>query len=142
MDAPKKTLRRARKLRSEMSLPEVILWQALRRHGLDGWLFRRQHPKGRYVLDFYCDRLRLAVEVDGAHHFAGDRPQRDARRDAWFRLCGIETVRIPATDVLQNMDGVHRMLQVRTAARYAELKNSAPIGAAMRPKPNRWTEGL
>lgn len=142
MDTPKKTLRRARKLRSEMSLPEVILWQALRRHGLDVWLFRRQHPKGRYVLDFYCDQLKLAVEVDGSDHHIGDKPQQDARRDAWFRLCGIETLRIQAADVLRNMDGVHRMLQARAAARYAELKASPTTASALGSKPDRWIGGI
>ena len=54
----------ARRLRKEMSLPEVLLWQDLRKRP-DGAKFRRQHPAGMYVLDFYCSDARLAIEVDG-----------------------------------------------------------------------------
>jgi very-short-patch-repair endonuclease len=100
MDGPKRTKDFARRLRREMSLPEVILWQNLRGGRLDGLRFRRQHPMGAYVLDFYCDAARLAVEVDGAHHTLGDNPCRDLERDTWFAARGILTLRIPAIDVL------------------------------------------
>jgi hypothetical protein len=68
MRAPTLTFKQARKLRRDMSLPEVILWEHLRRGGLSGMHFRRQHPAGPYVLDFYCAASRLAIEVDGAAH--------------------------------------------------------------------------
>src|SRR3546814_8709223 len=61
---PRDTLKRARKLRSEMSLPERMLWRLLRGRP-DGFKFRRQHPAGIYILDFYCPAVRLAIEVDG-----------------------------------------------------------------------------
>ena len=64
MDAPGRTVRRGKQLRRRMTLPEVIVWYALRERKMGGWKFRRQHPKGRYVLDFYCDELKLAVEVE------------------------------------------------------------------------------
>ena len=127
MDAPGRTVRRGKQLRRRMTLPEVIVWYALRERKMGGWKFRRQHPKGRYVLDFYCDELKLAVEVDGDIHGFGDQPRRDGRRDTWLRLCGIEVLRIPARDVLYDMDGVHLLLQDRTVARAAQLK-SLPVG--------------
>lgn len=65
MDAPRETITRARDLRRKLTLPEVILWTALRGRHLDGRRFRRQHPFGAYILDFYCDEARLAVEIDG-----------------------------------------------------------------------------
>jgi very-short-patch-repair endonuclease len=105
MDGPKQTKDFARKLRREMSLPEVILWQNIRGRQLEGLLFRRQHPMGAYVLDFYCDAAKLAVEVDGAHHTLGDNPARDAERDALFAERGIETLRIPAAYVLADPSG-------------------------------------
>ncbi len=92
---------RARKLRDEMSLPEVLLWQVLRGEP-DGVKFRRQHPLGPYVLDFYCASAKLCVEIDGISHDMGDRPERDARRIAWLASQGIETVRIPASEVLRS----------------------------------------
>lgn len=57
----------ARRLRHEMTPPEIALWLALRGNG-DGIRFRRQHPAGRYILDFYCAPARLAVEVNGEAH--------------------------------------------------------------------------
>jgi very-short-patch-repair endonuclease len=100
---------RAREFRRSMSLPEGLLWQELRKRP-GGFKFRRQHPIGPYVLDFYCPAARLAIEVDGASHDMGDNPQRDAQRDAWLREQGLRIARFTARDVLHNMDGVIRMI--------------------------------
>ena len=89
----------ARRLRRTLSLPEGLLWRELRRKP-QGVKFRRQHPLGPYVLDFYCAAAKLAVEVDGIAHDMGDRPERDEARDAFARSQGIEVTRIPASDVL------------------------------------------
>ncbi|MGW8201783.1 endonuclease domain-containing protein [Sphingomonas bisphenolicum] len=88
-----------------MSLPEVLLWQELRKRPA-GSRFRRQHPAGVYVLDFFCPRFRLAIEVDGEVHGRGDRPERDAVRDHWLVGEGIKIVRIPAADVLRDLEAV------------------------------------
>ena len=102
MPRPKqqRNVSRARKLRAAMSLPEVLLWRELRRQS--EVRFRRQHPIGHYVLDFYCACAKVCVEIDGIAHEMGDRPQRDATRDAWLEERGIEVVRIPASDVLKS----------------------------------------
>jgi very-short-patch-repair endonuclease len=105
LSAPDATVRMARKLRKEMSLPEILLWQRLKLHP-GGYLFRKQHPVGPYALDFACIRARLAIEVDGESHERADRPERDAARDAWVLRQGFQTLRIPATEVLKNMEGV------------------------------------
>jgi very-short-patch-repair endonuclease len=76
--------RNARKLRRKMTLPEVILWHWLRQRP-DGLKFRRQHPTGPYVLDFFYSDARLAIEVDGEAHSRGNRPERDIGRDQWTR---------------------------------------------------------
>jgi hypothetical protein len=55
MEAPPKTVERAKELRRKLTLPEVILWRELRGRKLDGARFRRQHPIGPFILDFYCD---------------------------------------------------------------------------------------
>jgi very-short-patch-repair endonuclease len=95
----------ARKLRRTMTLPEVILWQQLRRRP-GGFRFRRQFPSLGYVLDFACLERRVAVEVDGEVHSMGDVPERDAIRDARLAQAGFETLRIAARDVLDNLEGV------------------------------------
>jgi very-short-patch-repair endonuclease len=103
MDAPRPTRKRAKELRGSMSLPEVLLWRELRRQNMDGLRFRRQHPLGPYVLDFYCDEVKLAVEVDGEWHSFGPQPARDRARDAWLAANGVRTLRLSARYVLKQM---------------------------------------
>ncbi len=110
MQAPRQTVENARHLRREMTPPEARLWVALKRRAQADLRFRRQHPIGPYVLDFYCAGARLAVEVDGESHGFGDRPERDNRREAWLAEQGIRTLRIPAIEVRDNLDGVVTMI--------------------------------
>ncbi|MGA0598723.1 endonuclease domain-containing protein [Enterovirga sp. CN4-39] len=105
MDAPRATIARAKKLRRALTPPEARLWVALRPRPGD-LKFRRQHPIGPFVLDFYCAARRLAIEVDGAAHDFGDNPARDIRRDAWLAGCGIRVLRIAAEEVRVNLEGV------------------------------------
>lgn len=106
MEAPKRTVARARKLRKSMTPPEARLWLALRGQAQGGLRFRRQHPIGPFVLDFYCHSAKLAVEVDSELHALGDHPRRDERRDAWMEGRGILTLRIPAREVRDNIERV------------------------------------
>ncbi|MES2058981.1 MAG: endonuclease domain-containing protein [Pseudomonadota bacterium] len=93
----------ARKLRKEMSLPEVLLWQRLRGKKA-GLKFRRQHPVGPYVIDFYCRESALAIEIDGEAHNRGDRPQRDERRDAFLKENGLKVLHVAAARILKDPD--------------------------------------
>ncbi len=95
----------ARKLRRSLSPPEVMLWTALRARP-SGLKFRRQHPYGRYTLDFFCVAAALCVEVDGDAHDMGSNPDRDATRDEWLWQHGIETMRVNAGEVFRNLEGV------------------------------------
>lgn len=83
---------------------EVILWQVLRAHRLGGWKWRRQVPKGRYIVDFVCDQGGLAVEVDGGQHDA--QRAYDERRTAYLEGCGLRVLRFWNADVLTNRAGV------------------------------------
>ncbi|MBP7702008.1 MAG: endonuclease domain-containing protein [Phenylobacterium sp.] len=104
MQAPERTRRLALGLHKVMTLPEVLLWKAIKSRRLNGLHFRKQHPIGPYVLDFYCDSARLCVEVDGYSHGTGARPERDERRDDWLDAQGIRTLRISAELVLEDVD--------------------------------------
>jgi very-short-patch-repair endonuclease len=88
-----------------------------RRCRLEGWRFRRQHPIGPYVLDFYCDAVRLAVEVDGEIHAFGSQPARDAARDAWLLRRGVETLRLPARLIFTDLDTALRMIDFHARRR-------------------------
>ena len=88
-----------------MSLPEVLLWNVLRTRP-DGLRFRKQCPIYGYVADFACLSRRLLIEIDGENHGYGDRPWRDAARDRTLATAGYETLRIPAIEVLNDIEGV------------------------------------
>jgi len=109
---------RARKLRREISLPEVLLWQQLklRPHGLK---FRKQHPVEPYIADFYCPEKRLVIEVDGVAHDMGGNPARDERRNAFFAERNLEVLRIAAKDILKDVTAA-----AQTIADYAEAKST------------------
>jgi very-short-patch-repair endonuclease len=94
------TFKRARSLRRQMTLPEVLLRQALRGEGLGRMRFRRQHPLGPYILDFYCSTASLAIEVDGMEHTLADRSWRDEKRDHWLNEQGVRVLRFAAADAL------------------------------------------
>ena len=109
------TKAKAKKLRREMTLPEVLLWQRLRQRP-NGLKFRRQHDALKFVLDFYCHSARVIVEVDGISRDMGDRPQRDARRDAIFQSKGLRVIRIPANQVLADPDAAAESIVLQCRA--------------------------
>ena len=122
MSATDKAYKIARRFRRELSLPEKLLWVRLRGAEVR---FRRQHPIGHYVLDFYCPAAKLAIEVDGEAHDFGDRPQRDDRRTAWLSSKGIEVLRVPAKDVLADPDALGDALIRLCVAKAKPLHHSA-----------------
>ena len=99
----------ARKLRRQMSPPEVLLWDRLRGSKL-GFKVRRQHPIGPYVADFFVRDAGLVIEIDGGAHDFGDRPSRDAARNRFMDERSYRVIRILASDVMQNLDGVLRFI--------------------------------
>ena len=92
-----------------MSPPEARLWRILRGRP-NGLQFRRQHPLGPYVFDFFCRSAGLAIEVDGQAHDFGDRPGRDIARDQWALAQGVATLRIPASHVKSDLEAVVVMI--------------------------------
>ncbi|WP_294323829.1 endonuclease domain-containing protein [uncultured Sphingomonas sp.] len=108
-----------------MSLPEVLLWQRLRLEPC-GLKFRRQHPILNYVLDFYCARARLAVEIDGEAHDRGTRPARDAERDAVLAAHGLTILRVPARDVLADPGVVAEAIAETALPLHPRLRRRSP----------------
>lgn len=94
----------AKHLRRNLTKPELWLWLRLRAHRSEGLNFRSQHPIGPYILDFYCARARLCVEVDGEVHTRALQRKHDTIRDAWLIEQGIHVYRINAVDLLADPD--------------------------------------
>jgi len=96
----------ARALRKRMTPHEVRLWSRLKTWRAEGFVFRRQVPLGRYIVDFACFTPKLVIELDGGQHSLGAHRARDAVRDAWLESEGFHVLRIWNMDVHKNMDGV------------------------------------
>ncbi len=96
----------ARALRGDPTVAEEHLWRYLRKRGLHGYRFRRQHTVGPFILDFYCHEARLAIEVDGEYHLAEGQRKRDRERDDDLAATGITTLRFTNEDVLGDTDRV------------------------------------
>jgi very-short-patch-repair endonuclease len=104
---PTRETDRARYLRKNMTLTEWRLWLKLRGRQLDGWKFRRQHPIGEYIVDFYCPAARLVVELDGSSHDDGTAFDYGQRRQAWLESQGYRVLRFRADYPEQNyLEGV------------------------------------
>jgi very-short-patch-repair endonuclease len=103
---------KARRLRHAPTDAEQALWKVLRRKALYGASFRRQHPVGPYVLDFYCPAAHLAVEIDGGQHALAEVQAHDRRRDAWLAAKNIRMLRFWNNEVLSNPEGVLQAIAV------------------------------
>ncbi|MDH3975137.1 MAG: endonuclease domain-containing protein [Deltaproteobacteria bacterium] len=98
-------------LRRNQSLAERILWQKLRNKQFRGLKFFRQYSVGSYILDFYCPRLKLAIELDGGHHSEKEIMEYDEARTDYLKTREIKTIRFWNNDVLQNIEGVFDALE-------------------------------
>ncbi len=127
----------ARRLRKAMTKPEVWLWLRLRTRTSDGLVFRNQHPLGPYVLDFYCPRAKLCVEVDGEAHSQDVQITKDEVRDAWLAEQGIAVHRIPAAELLVNTDEAADVIFGLARERMNSFKRAkeAPPTASRSPLP-------
>jgi len=96
----------ARRLRRDQTLEEKQLWRALRAGRFAGFKFRPQHPDGKYVLDFYCPRARLSVELDGFGHGNPGQREQDVAREQWLAQEGIEELRFWNRQWRRNPAGV------------------------------------
>ena len=96
----------ARELRKNQTDAENLLWSKLRAHQLEGYKFKRQIPFGDYILDFYCRKARLAVEVDGGQHAEQGVSSSDETRTKFLNEKGIKVLRFWNHEVLQSLDEV------------------------------------
>lgn len=103
----------ARDQRRQPTEAEDILWEALRDRRLNGVKFRRQHPFGRYVLDFFCVKHQLAIEIDGEIHRKKNQIEHDIERTAFLEEIGVQLIRFRNEEV-KNLLGqvIKRILEI------------------------------
>lgn len=95
-----------RELRQSATKAEKILWEYLRNRNLDGLKFRRQHPIGKFIADFYCHEMKLVVELDGAVHDGKMNVQYDEARTLELKGSGIKVIRFRNSEVENNISFV------------------------------------
>lgn len=96
----------SQRLRREMTDAEKMLWRKIRRKQLKGYQFFRQKPIGGYIVDFYCPKARLVIEVDGGQHYEGDNKVRDKKREAELKAIGFKVIRYTNLDIIKNLNNV------------------------------------
>lgn len=116
---------RARNLRHDLTRAERKLWYALRRNQMNGFGFRRQHPVGSFVLDFYCPAARLAIELDGGQHNE-DTKRYDEKRSQWLATKGIKVLRFWNNEVLSNLEGVLSVIASVLATHTTPSRTASP----------------
>jgi very-short-patch-repair endonuclease len=123
----------ARKLRTEQTDAEKLMWFLLRGRRLGGWKFRRQYPLEPYFLDFFCFEKTLAVELDGGQHNGPVGKEKDEKCTAFIEANGIRVLRFWNHEVLQD---TYAVLQV-----IWDVLQEAPSAAPSPPAPLPGGEG-
>lgn len=98
-------------LRSSMTEAELILWDRLSDNKLAGFKFRRQHPISQYVVDFYCHKAMLVIEVDGRDHNQTEKKNNDEVRDIEMKELGLKVLRIKNEEVIDDIDNVLKRIE-------------------------------
>ncbi len=102
----------AAKLRASMTETELILWEYLRTKPM-GFKFRRQHPISGYVLDFYCHKLRLSIEIDGGYHLKKEQRENDKERTNYLKSIDISELRYTNAQVLNEYETVIKTINAK-----------------------------
>lgn len=92
-------------LRNNSTFSEKLLWKEIRNNQL-GVKFRRQFGINKYIVDFYCPKLKLVIEIDGATHETKEELENDNIRQKFLEELGIKVKRYTNTDILNNLEGV------------------------------------
>jgi very-short-patch-repair endonuclease len=104
-----------------MTKCEQILWfKVLKSKQLGGYKFTKQKQIFSYIVDFYCSKLTLVLEIDGESH--SNQIEYDKQRDSFLKNCGLRVVRIGNDDVLNNLEGIYTMLLCEVAKIEKQLR--------------------
>lgn len=109
--ASQEIIRRARILRKKMTFAESLLWEQLRKKQLNGVRFRRQHPVSRFIVDFYCYKASLVIEIDGGVHQEKDQSERDENRTYELEKLGLIVIRFSNKEVISHLSKVLAIIE-------------------------------
>ena len=134
MAIPPDILRNARDLRSTMTDAENLLWLLLRDRRFCGFKFRRQHPVSRYILDFYCHKAKLAIELDGGGHASDEQMAYDAERTKELQGTAIKVLRFWNSDVLKDVELVLESIYATLMPSPGAMRHPLPDGEGRKPE--------
>ena len=100
----------AKKLRKDSTLAEILLWNELRARKMKGYQFMRQKPIGNYIVDFFCSKLKLVIEIDGASH--SDKLKKDRIRQERLGALGLKVLRFQDITVKKDIRSVLRAIEL------------------------------
>lgn len=110
-NAPDKIFEFAKELRHSQTSAEEFLWQILRNRRIEEMKFRRQHPLGNFVVDFYCHEAKLVIELDGSIHEIPDVKLYDKERQAAIEQLGLTVLRFTNDEIFSDIDNViHKII--------------------------------
>ncbi len=89
-----------------MTDAENLLWSRIRRKQLKGYQFYRQRIIGDYIVDFYCPKANLVIELDGGQHYSDEGKRRDHTRDDYLAGLGLRVIRFSDREIFENLKGV------------------------------------
>ena len=100
----------SRRLRNNLTYGEVFLWSKLRKRQMRGYKFRRQFPIENYIADFYCNELKLIIEIDGSSHDES-KYKYDLKRQKRLETLGYKVIRFTETETLRHIDDVLQSIE-------------------------------
>jgi very-short-patch-repair endonuclease len=116
----------ARVLRKNMTEAERALWQRVRRKQIHGVQFYRQKPLLSFIVDFYCPKANLVIELDGGQHFEADKQAKDRQRDEELSAVGLSVLRFNNLEVIKELDAVMAVIW-RTVGAALEIPPNPPL---------------
>jgi very-short-patch-repair endonuclease len=122
----------SRLLRENMTDAERHLWTKIRMKQLKGYQFYRQKPIGDYIVDFFCPRAKLVIEVDGSQHFLDEMTEYDRIRDEYLRSLGLRVLRFTNTDVLTHIEGVVESIVQNMKVSEEKIPKKIPLSPPLR----------
>jgi len=96
----------SRELRKNMTDAETLLWSKVRGKKLQGYQFYRQRIIGNYIVDFYCPKAKLVIELDGGQHYESQGVKKDQIRDEFIQSLGMRVLRFSDREIFKNVDGI------------------------------------
>ncbi|MEK6646637.1 MAG: endonuclease domain-containing protein [Candidatus Firestonebacteria bacterium] len=105
------TKKKRKVLRKNQTEAEKLLWSKLRNRQVEGYKFFRQYGIDKYIVDFYCPKLKLVIEIDGGQHYTEEGYAYDGEREQYMVSVGVKTMRFSNLDILKNVEGVFMQLE-------------------------------